>query len=104
MGGMGTFETVYRNPGMFAAALPICGGGDTSKYNASVGKTSFWVFHGDMDAAVNVDLSRKMVATLKSLGIPVRYSEYPGVNHNSWDNAFKEPDYLSWMFSKKIAK
>jgi hypothetical protein len=31
----------------------------------------------------------------------VKYSEYPGVNHNSWDNAFAEPDYLKWMFSKK---
>jgi predicted peptidase len=99
MGGMGTFETVYRNPGLFAAALPICGGGDSASYKFL--KTSFWIFHGDADAAVNVNLSRTMVATLKSLKIPVRYSEYPGVNHNSWDNAFKEPDYLSWMFSKK---
>ena len=26
------------------------------------------------------------------------YKEYPGVKHNSWDNAFAEPDYLGWMF------
>ena len=26
MGGMGTFEMVYRNPRMFAAAFAICGG------------------------------------------------------------------------------
>jgi predicted peptidase len=104
MGGMATFETVYRNPGMFAAALPICGGGDTAKYNSAATKTAFWVFHGDADASVNVELSRNMVAKLKSLGVSCRYSEYPGVNHNSWDNAFKEPDFLSWMFLKQLGK
>ncbi len=100
MGGMGTLEAVSRNPELFAAALPICGGGDSASYKNT--NTSFWVFHGDADAVVNVNLSRKMVATMKSLNISVRYTEYPGVNHNSWDNAFKEPDFLSWMFSKKL--
>ena len=27
MGGMGTFEILYRRPNMFAAATPICGNG-----------------------------------------------------------------------------
>ena len=34
----------------------------------------------------------------------VKYSEYPGVNHNSWDNAFAEPTFLSWMFNHKKKK
>jgi len=101
MGGMGTLEAVYRNPGLFAAALPICGGGDTAHYDKRVKNIPFWIFHGDADAVVKVDLSRSMVAKLKTLGTSVKYSEYPGVNHNSWDNAFAEPTYLSWMFSKK---
>jgi acetyl esterase/lipase len=45
-----------------------------------------------------------MVQQLKELKVPVTYSEYPGVNHNSWDNAFAEPDYLRWMFSNKRKK
>jgi predicted peptidase len=101
MGGMGTFESVYRYPGIYAAALPICGGADTNKYDKRTGKTPFWVFHGAADAVVDVNLSRQMVEKLKSLKTEVKYSEYPGVNHNSWDNAFAEPDYLSWMFSHK---
>jgi len=99
MGGMGTFEIVYRNPKLFAAALPICGGGDTNHYNKKVKAIPFWVFHGADDAVVNVKYSRQMVEKLKSIGVNVKYSEYAGVNHNSWDNAFSEPDYLSWMFS-----
>ncbi|MGC4022827.1 MAG: prolyl oligopeptidase family serine peptidase [Cyclobacteriaceae bacterium] len=101
MGGMGTFEAVYRYPKLFAAALPICGGGDAKKYDKRVSKIPFWVFHGTDDGAVNVKLSREMVEKLKQLNAVVKYSEYPGVNHNSWDNAFAEPDFLSWMFSNK---
>jgi len=97
MGGMGTFESVYRYPDLYAAALPICGGGDVNHYDKRVGKVSFWVFHGAVDAVVNPQLSRNMVEKLKSLKAEVKYSEYPGVNHNSWDNAFAEKDYLSWM-------
>lgn len=104
MGGMGTFEAVYRFPDLFAAALPICGGGDVNKYDKRVTKTAFWVFHGVADAVVDVKLSREMVGKLKTLKSAVKYTEYPGVNHNSWDNAFAEPDYLKWMFAQKRKK
>jgi predicted peptidase len=49
MGGMGTFESVYRNPNFYAAAAPICGGGNDSLYNNSIKNTAFRVFHGDAD-------------------------------------------------------
>lgn len=102
MGGMGTFESVYRYPGVYAAALPICGGGDLRAYDKRVRKTSFWVFHGADDAVVDVDLSRAMQARLKALKVRTNYTEYPGVNHNSWDNAFAEPSFLKWMFAQKL--
>jgi predicted peptidase len=101
MGGMGTFESVYRYPDLYAAALPICGGGDTNAYDKRVKKTAFWLFHGAADAVVDVKLSREMLAKLKSLKVKNKYSEYPGVNHNSWDNAFADPAFLSWMFAHK---
>jgi predicted peptidase len=99
MGGMGTFEAVYRNPKMFAAALPICGGGDTKNYKKV--KTPFWIFHGDADGVVDVKYSRAMAERLKELKVKTKYTEYPGVNHNSWDSAFAEPDFLKWMLSKE---
>lgn len=102
MGGMGTFEAVYRYPGIFAAALPICGGGDTIRYKKV--NIPFWVFHGAADAVVDVQYSRAMVDKLKAEKVKVKYTEYPGVNHNSWDNAFAEPDFLEWMFSKRLRR
>lgn len=101
MGGMGTFEAVYRYPKLFAAATPICGGGDATHYDKRIRKIPFSIYHGDADSVVGVEESRRMVEKLKELKVSVRYKEFPGVNHNSWDNAFAEPDYLSWMFSKK---
>lgn len=101
MGGFGTFEMIYRHPQLFAAALPICGGGDEKSYDKRVKNIPFWIFHGDADQAVDVKLSRQMVEKLKQIGATVKYTEYPGVGHNSWDNVFAEPDYLKWMFLQK---
>jgi len=101
MGGMGTFESVFRYPELYAAALPICGGGDVNLYDKRVNKTAFWIFHGAEDPVVDPKLSREMLDKLKSLKVESKYSEYPGVKHNSWDNAFADPAFLSWTFARK---
>lgn len=100
MGGMGTFEMVRRNPKLFAAAMPICGGADPSTAS-KLTKTKWWVFHGDADNVVPEHFSKDMVDALKAAGAEVKYSVYPGVGHNSWDNAFSEPMFMAWMFSNK---
>jgi predicted peptidase len=101
MGGMGTMEAVSRNPKMFAAAIPICGGADLTYVKKYAKKLPLWVNHGDADAVVPVKHSRELVAALQEAGANVNYSEYPGVNHNSWDNTFAQPTLLSWLFSFK---
>lgn len=101
MGGMGTFEAVYRYPRLFAAATPVCGGGDFGAYGKKQAKIPFWLFHGDVDGVVAVENSRAMYERLKKLGAEVQYTEYPGVNHNSWENAYAEPELLPWMFSRR---
>jgi hypothetical protein len=39
---------------------------------------------------------------LKAAGGDVRYTEYPGVGHNSWDKAYAEPELMTWMLSKTL--
>jgi len=77
MGGMGTFELLWRKPKFFAAGFPICGGGDPSKVNIYAKNYPVWVFHGDSDPIVPVSNSRLMVNVLKKAGANVKYSEYP---------------------------
>jgi predicted peptidase len=102
MGGMGTFELVKRMPNTFAAATPICGGGNTANTKYML-KTAFWIFHGDADAVVPVSLSKAMAEAMQShySAAEMQLTIYPGVNHNSWDNAFAEPQLLPWLFSHK---
>ena len=72
MGGYGTWDIVCRRPGMFAAAMPICGGGDTAQA-ANIAHVPIWVFHGSADRAVPVCRSRNMVSALWSAGSNAHY-------------------------------
>lgn len=101
MGGMGTFELLWRKPNFFAAAFPICGGGDAGKVSIYGKKFPVWIFHGDNDQVVPVSNSRLMKNALIAAGAKVKYTEYPGVGHNSWDNAFAEAELLPWLFKQK---
>ena len=99
MGGFGTFELVRRNPRMFAAAFPICGGASPD-IAGKLKKLDWWVFHGGADDVVPPKYSTQMVEALKAKRASVKYSLYPAVKHNSWDYAFAEPELLPWLFSK----
>ncbi len=99
MGGMGTFELVKRNPKMFAAAFPICGGANPL-ISKRLRHPEWWVFHGDADDVVAEKYSNQMVKAMGQEGITVKYTVYARVGHNSWDNAFAEPNLVPWLFSK----
>jgi len=102
MGGMGTFEMLTRYPNKFAAAIPICGGGNPNHTFNYAKKTSLWIFHGDADPVVGVRHSRRMAKQLKKFKADVKYTEYKDVDHFSWIPAFEEEDFLDWLFSKKL--
>ncbi len=101
MGGFGTFEFLWRRSDLFAAAFPVCGGGSPEKTRLYAKKLPLWIFHGDADPIVPVQHSRRMVQAMKKTTVEVKYTEYPEVGHDSWKNAFAEPELLPWLFSKK---
>ena len=101
MGGMGTFDVIKANPKMFAAAFAICGGANP-EIAKRISNPSWWIFHGEVDAVVPVISSQQIYDALKAEGADVKLTIYPGVNHDSWTNAFAEPDLLKWLFSKSL--
>jgi len=101
LGGIGSFYMLASYPDIFAAAFHICGAGNTKTAANYAGKVPVWIFHGSADNVVPVSFSREFYAELKKRDAEVKYTEYPGVGHNSWDNAFAEPGLLSWLFSNK---
>lgn len=124
MGGTGAW-LMARHRRKFAAVVPICGEivraaddpypsdlppdiarivGSKDPYAtlaAAIGKTPVWVFHGADDDVVSVEQSRKMVAALQQAGGDVRYTEYPGVGHESWDHAYAEPELPKWLLAQR---
>jgi predicted peptidase len=99
MGGMGTFSLAAAMPDKWAAIVPICGRGDP-KTAEKIKDIPMWVFHGDADQAVKVSGSRDMVEAVKKSGGSPRYTEYPGVGHNSWDQAYDTDELYEWMLKQ----
>lgn len=100
MGGYGTWGLAAKYPDKWAAIVPICGGGtpaDAEKF----AKLPCWAFHGDEDKAVPVSRSRDMIEALKKAGGKPKYTEYPGVAHNSWDPAYGTDELYEWLFAQK---
>jgi predicted peptidase len=100
MGGFGTWDLITRFPDKFAAAVPICGGGDATRA-AQIRHLPLWAFHGSKDKIVVPQHSRKMIHALHDTGGLPGYTEYPDVEHDSWVNAYREPVLLEWLFRQK---
>ena len=100
MGGMGTFEILYRRPDMFAAATPICGNGIAAYAKRYANKVSVWIFHGSDDKVVQPKHSLKIAKAIIASGGSPKMTLYENVGHDSWNNAFAEPNFLKWIHSK----
>lgn len=100
LGGYGAWDFIARHPDLFAAAIPLCGGGDAKRILAAR-HVAVWAFHGAKDRTVPVSRSREMVAALRPVNSSVRYTEYPNVGHDVWTHAFRERDLPEWMFAQR---
>jgi lysophospholipase L1-like esterase/poly(3-hydroxybutyrate) depolymerase len=100
MGGYGTWDILTRQPKRWAAAVPICGGGDPARIGPTKG-VALWAFHGAKDTAVPVVRTKEMISALEKAGGKPLYSEYPYEEHESWTLAYNEPELLPWMFAQK---
>ncbi len=100
MGGFGTFDAIERYPELFAAAVPVCGGGDLSKAG-TISKLPLWIFHGAEDDAVNPEFSLKMVRALTDAGGHPGFTLYPEVGHFSWLAAYSDPLMMEWLFRQR---
>lgn len=126
MGGGGSYRLAWKWPERFAAVVVVAGRvepGDNytpaeielddatnpaagmsdpfAAFAAGLRMTPLWIFHGDADTVVPVDQSRKLVAALKRVGAPVRYSELPGVDHIAAPAlAYADADLFCWLLSQ----
>jgi predicted peptidase len=99
MGGYGTWALLAKEPKLWAAAVPLCGGGDPSKAK-SFSKVPIWAFHSSDDDVVDVSESRKMVEALKKAGSTVKYTEYEDRGHGISGAAYREKELMEWIFKQ----
>lgn len=104
MGGMGTYEILYKKPDLFAAAFAICGGADPEIAKEYPQGFNIWIFHGQKDDVVLPKYSEAMARAINHYGGNAKVSLYPDDNHNSWDSALAEPNLLPWLFSHSTSK
>jgi predicted peptidase len=102
MGGFGAFDLAARRSDLFAAVVPVCGGGDSSTASRMKG-LPFLIAHGTDDPVVPVEQSRMMEVALRGAGATVTLKEYAGVGHDSWTPAYRfgEGGVLDWMFAQR---
>jgi predicted peptidase len=120
MGGHGTWYLAYRHPELWAAVVPICGWiPEVPRFTGSVpvvppdsgpplpavarrlARTPIWIFHGEMDPVVPVAGSREPAEALKAVSADARYTEYLGLDHNSWDATYGSDEFARWLFAQR---
>lgn len=82
-GGKMTWNTLLKEPDMFAAAVPICAEvpvkEDLETVLEAVKDVPIWLVHSEDDGTVPVENSRQNYKVLKELGGNITYTEYKNV-------------------------
>ncbi|WP_299311158.1 dienelactone hydrolase family protein [uncultured Aquimarina sp.] len=100
LGGYGTWHFISTRPKMFAAAIPICGGGDPTLADKIV-DVKIWAFHGEKDRNVPVKLSRDMIKAIRVKGGNPLYTEFPDSGHRIWNQVNRTSNMWDWLFIQK---
>ena len=103
MGGFGTWDLLMRYPDVFAAGVPICGGGDPT-YADVLCNIPIYTVHSKDDPSVPVAGTQAMVEAIKQYSKDlIHYSELKGKGHNVWDYAAKDEFIFFWLFEQNLS-
>jgi len=104
MGGYGTWEVIQRRPTMFAAAIPICGGGDKT-LGSSLISIPIWMFHGSKDKAVpvvrTVDMYNAIKKEIGSNPLKAKMTIYENKGHLIWNETYDNQEVIKWFISQR---
>jgi len=104
MGGFGTLSVLQKEPGKFAAGYVVCGGGSEKAVSNLLG-TPLWIFHGEEDDVVLMRYAKQVYDEIERLGgKKAKFTSYPGVKHNSWENVNNEEALPVWLLSQKKSR
>ena len=102
MGGHAVWVVLARQPGLFAAAVPVCSGGNASMVTDAAARCPVWAFHSEDDNLVPVEQARALVSAWRKHGGTAKYTEYQGLKHSSWKKAYTEREMFDWLFQQQL--
>ncbi len=100
MGGYGTWSLITTAPDRFAAAVPICGGGNPDRAERLT-RLPVWAFHGDLDPVVPVRESVTMVQRMLDAGGDVKLTIYSFTGHDAWTRTYRNPAVYDWLLAHR---
>lgn len=100
-GARGTWDTATKRPDLFAAILPMSG----LPYDLDVAAdvlhtTPIRLYQGGTDTNPSPGGALEMIGKLQTLGGTPQYIFYPTLGHGTWNTAYAEADFWSWMLAK----
>ena len=100
MGGYATWDILERYGDIFAAAAPLCGGGNSDN-GAAFKNIPIRIYHGTNDQTVSFSNSQKMYnAIIAAGGNKVKLYALEGYGHDVWSFAYKCRHLSSWLFAQ----
>ena len=96
-GGGAAWEMAVQYPSKFAAMAVVCGMTPLPYASWIDKKMPIWVFHGEEDKSIPFSESETMVNRLREMGYDIKFTQYPGVGHNSWIQAYKTEELYEWF-------
>ncbi len=96
MGGYAVWQMAMAEPSLYAAIVPICGGG--MYWNSGRLKNlPIWAFHGDCDTTVQLRESEMMVEAVNQNGGNAKLTVYKDCGHDSWSETYRNPQVFQWL-------
>ncbi len=114
MGGINTGRIYAEYNGMFAAAMPLCGGfhDEIADKIENLRNKPIWILQGDGDSASLLDGSRNFYAALQEIGNDqAKYFEYTveemdqaGIGYHDIEIlAMEDERFMEWMFAQTLS-
>ncbi len=102
MGGFGTWDALVRHEELFAAGVPLCGGGDPSKADI-LKEIPIWCVHGGSDTTVPFAGTKDMAKAITAAGGErITFTAMAGYGHNIWDAATTDGELIDWLFAQNL--